>query len=59
MKKEVKMNSKNLIQDILSFYKNIDFDFDVYIVADLQTRTKKNFSSQIIHADENEFFSRT
>lgn len=53
------MNSKDLIQDILSFYKNINFDFDVYIVADLQTRTKKNFSSQIIHADENEFFSRT
>ena len=53
------MNNEDLLQDILSFYKNIDFDFDVYIVADLQTRTNKMSSAQIIHADENEFFSRT
>lgn len=59
MIKETKLNSKDLIQDILSFYKNINFDFDVYIVADLQTRTNKMSPDQIMHADENEFFSRT
>ncbi len=53
------MNSEDLLQDILYFYKNINFDFDVYIVADLQTRTNKMSFSQIIHADESEFFSRT
>lgn len=53
------MNSGDLLQDILSFNKNLNFDFDVYIVADLQTRTSKMSPSQIIHADENEFFSRT
>lgn len=59
MKKETKMNSRNLLQDILSFYKKIDFDFDVYIVADLQTRTGKIYPDWIVHADESEFFSRT
>lgn len=59
MKKETKMNNKNLLQDILSFYKMLNFDFDVYIVADLQTRTRNMYSNQIIHADESEFFSRT
>ena len=53
------MSSKDLLQNILSFYKNINFDFDVYIVADLQTRTNKIPPTQIIHAEENEFFSRT
>lgn len=53
------MNNEDLLQDILSFYNNLNFDFDVYIVADLQTRTNKMSSVQIIHADENEFFSRT
>lgn len=53
------MNNENLLQDILSFYKNVKFDFDVYIVANLQTRTNKASSVHIIHADENEFFSRT
>lgn len=53
------MNNKNLLQNILSFYKEIDFDFDVYIVADIQTRTSKIHPDQIAHADESEFFSRT
>lgn len=53
------MNSKNLLQNILSFYKKIDFDFDVYIVADIQTRTSKMYPNLIAHADESEFFSRT
>jgi len=53
------MNSKDLIFDILSFYKDIIFDYDVYIVADLQTRTRKINPNQIMHADENEFFSRS
>lgn len=53
------MNSKELLRDILSFYKSIVFDYDVYIVADLQTRTRKINPNHIIHADENEFFSRS
>lgn len=53
------MNRKSLINNILSFYKEISFDFDVYIVADLQMRTTKINPSHIAHADENEFFSRT
>lgn len=53
------MNSKNLLLEILSFYKSINFDYDVYIVADLQTRTGKINPNQIMHANENEFFSRS
>lgn len=53
------MNSRDLLQDILSFYRSVNFDYDVYIVADLQTRTGKINPNQIVHADENEFFSRT
>lgn len=53
------MNSQYLLEDILFFYKNIVFDFDVYIVADIQTRTRNMYFDQIIHADETEFFSRT
>lgn len=52
------MNGKDLLLDILSFYKSLDFDYDIYIVADLQTRTGKINPNQIMHADENEFFSR-
>ena len=53
------MNKKDLVQNILSFYNEIQFDFDVYIVADLQTRTSKMDFPHIVHADESEFFSRT
>lgn len=53
------MNSKDLLQDILSFYDSVNFDYDVYIVADLQTRTNKIYPNHIMHADESEFFSRT
>lgn len=53
------MTNQNLLQDILSFYKRVDFDFDVYIVADIQSRTRNMYSDQIMHADETEFFSRT
>lgn len=59
MKRSTKMNNMELIQNILSYYENLNFDYDVYIVADLQTRTNKIFSDQVIHADESEFFSRT
>ena len=59
MIKEIKMNNRNILKDILSFYNKLNFDFDVYIVADLQTRTRKANSNQIIHADESEFFSRS
>ncbi len=57
--KVVQMNNKDLLENILSFYKDVNFDYDVYIVADLQTRTSKIYPDQIMHADESEFFSRT
>lgn len=53
------MDRKNLILSILSFYEKLNFDFDVYIVADIQNRTEKIGSEQILHADNTEFFSRT
>lgn len=53
------MNSKEILCEILEYYNKINIDFDVYIVADAQTKTCKYMSEQIKHADESEFFSRT
>lgn len=44
------------ISDILSYYKHTKKDFDVYVIADTQERTKNLYDC--LHADENEFFSR-
>jgi D-alanine-D-alanine ligase len=53
------MNTNELIQSILTLYKNNNIDFDVYIIADTQIKTKQYFANNIKHADETEFFSRT
>lgn len=53
------MNGRETIFSILNYYNESKIDFDVYIVADAQFKTCKYMSEQIIHADENEFFSRT
>ena len=53
------MNGRETIFSILNYYNENKIDFDVYIVADAQFKTCKYMSEQIIHADENEFFSRT
>lgn len=59
IEKGQKMDSYDLIKNILSHYKNMTFDFDVYVIADLQDRTCKIGTENIVHADESEFFSRT
>ena len=51
------MNGRETIFSILNYYNENKIDFDVYIVADAQFKTCKYMSEQIIHADENEFFS--
>ena len=53
------MDSKEILSSILNYYRQIDIDFDVYIVADTQNKTCKYMPHQIKHASENEFFSRT
>lgn len=53
------MKGKEIIFSILNYYNQNKIDFDVYIVADAQTKTCKYMPEQITHADESEFFSRT
>ena len=43
--------------DCLKYFQEIDIDFDLYIIADIQKKTASS-SSYIIHADDSEFFSR-
>lgn len=50
---------KEIISCVLDYYNNTSIEFDVYIVADLQGKTKKITSEQVIHSDESEFFSCT
>lgn len=53
------MITNNTVISILDYYKKINIDFDVYVVADAQEKTCKFMPERIIHANENEFFSRT
>ena len=53
------MDNNKIIFSILDYYQNINIDFDVYIIADAQTKTCKYMPERIIHANEDEFFSRT
>lgn len=48
----------NIILPILDYFKNYEMDFDVYIVADTQNRTKNLYDFEFLHADETEFFSK-
>lgn len=48
----------NIIFTILDYYKQLTIDFDVYIIADTQEKTKYLYTSECAHADESEFFSR-
>lgn len=41
--------------DCLKYFQEIDIDFDLYIIADIQKKTASS-SSYIIHADDSEFF---
>lgn len=47
----------NIVQECLDYFKKIEIDFDLLIIADTQNKTKRN-NNYIIHADESEFFSR-
>lgn len=46
-----------IIEECLRYFKKLDIDFDLYIIADTQYKTPK-LDSYICHADESEFFSR-
>ena len=47
----------DIINMCLEYFKNIDINFDVFIIADTQNKTIKS-CNYICHADESEFFSR-
>lgn len=49
--------SMDIIQECLAYFKNIDINFDLLIIADTQNKTTKN-NNYIVHTDESEFFSR-
>lgn len=49
---------KNEILKILDYFHKETIDFDVYIIADTQDRTKFMYASSELHANEDEFFSR-
>lgn len=49
--------SMNIVHECLTYFKNIDINFDLLIIADTQNKTVKN-SNYIVHTDESEFFSR-
>lgn len=53
------MTKKNIVLSILDYYKEYNFNFDVYIVADTQEYTKRLYPYNVNHADDSEFFSRT
>ena len=53
------MSEIKTVRSILEYYEKINIDFDVYIVADTQKKTCKYMPERIIHANEDEFFSRT
>lgn len=53
------MTDNKLLEFILLYYKNINIDFDVYVIADTQTKTNQYGNGTVIHSDESEFFSRT
>ena len=50
--------NKNIISSILSYFQHYTIDFDVYVIADTQERTKYLYTSECSHADESEFFSK-
>lgn len=49
--------SKNITNEILDYFKNQNIDYDVYVIADTQQKTKDMYNFP--HADESEFFSRS
>lgn len=53
------MYTNEIILSILKYYNQCDINFDVYIVADAQNKTHKYMQERIMHANEDEFFSRT
>lgn len=48
----------DIISTILNYFKHYVIDFDVYVIADTQERTKYLYTSEYSHADESEFFSK-
>lgn len=52
------MLMNDILSIILNYFKHYTIDFDVYVIADTQERTKYLYPSEYPHADESEFFSR-
>lgn len=48
----------NIIFSILDYFNNYEINFDVYVIADTQDRTKDLYNFEFLHADETEFFSK-
>lgn len=46
----------DILSIILNYFKHYIIDFDVYVIADTQERTKYLYPSEYPHADESEFF---
>lgn len=46
-----------ILNECLNYFQNIDMNFDLYIIADIQERTAK-ITNYITHANDSEFFSR-
>lgn len=47
----------SILNDCLKYFQNLNIDFDLYIIADIQKKTASS-STYIMHADDSEFFSR-
>lgn len=52
------MARDDLIGEIIKAYPNQCIDFDVYIIAEAQSKTILDSDKRILHANESEFFSR-
>lgn len=48
----------DIISTILNYFEHYAIDFDVYVIADTQERTKYLYTPECSHADESEFFSK-
>lgn len=47
----------DILEECLNYFREVDIDFDLFIIADTQNKTAK-INNYINHADDDEFFSR-
>ena len=48
----------NIIPNTLEYFNQSNIDFDIYVIADTQNRTKYLYYPECLHANESEFFSK-